>query len=956
MRNHASPIRSASACLITLALFAAIFTLLAPSARADDWPAFRHDIARSGATDEKLTFPLRLAWSYTCAQLPRPAWPDTFRLLNRVDFDYAPAPVIAEGIVCFGSTADDTVRALDVKTGQEKWHFVTGGPVRFAPQIVTGKAYFASDDGYAYCVDAATGKLAWKFRGGPYDEQIVINHRMSSRWPIRTGVLVSDGVVYITAGMMPAEGIYIYALDAETGAVLWCNDTSGLTPQGAMLASANLLLIPNANQGASAINRRTGNVSNERGPAPLPGGGGTFVTIDGNTQYNYAIHRSGVLFLQPTSLIGAKPARPWGAGVVPQVTINAQPGADQIHEKAKVSAIVRGGKPYVRKSYGIALAGDTLLLGLDGSVVAERIEPPKPGEQSWKAPVSGEAREIAIANGHLFVSTDRGVIYCFAPATAEAAAPISINPASTLPKPEKAAPMPVIANIKEAGMDRGFALVLGDSDGKASLALAAETQLQIITAITDQPAATALRERLLAETTLYGSRIHVQFVERLDRLPFPQFFANTVLVVGASPGVSAKELYRVLHPCGGILLAPGLDAAGKEQLMRESGATEKETTRSGSEPCIVRGKLPGALDWDTNRKEYAVDQRIKWPLRPLWIGGPSTAQVQNFGEDAVGPTAANGRYFMLSEHALTAIDAYNGEVLWSRPIPKKSPGTRMVDEKLHIAIDPTPFGKTDLTRHVRASDDDVFLDLGTGYSRGKGTGWIRLNARTGEQRKVSVPYNPPTETTTLKPDHTWPLAVDALHSGAVKMEASSDALTLTLTTNDAKVTPLDAWELSFDCRPVDARYGLYDRGAFRVRVAVSRDGAPAAWSPLTGTEFPKIKVTGERDAGGTKTTVVIPRDDLKSLVGTAPLSFDFAATLNSHDGGANESILRRHLFGDWAADGINNGWARIVLSEASQAEIGKQPAVIFVPPPAAARWACRKSRGKSRVELHPSVE
>ena len=41
---------------------------------AGDWPAFRHDVQRSAVNSETLTFPLQLAWQYTCAQPPAPAW------------------------------------------------------------------------------------------------------------------------------------------------------------------------------------------------------------------------------------------------------------------------------------------------------------------------------------------------------------------------------------------------------------------------------------------------------------------------------------------------------------------------------------------------------------------------------------------------------------------------------------------------------------------------------------------------------------------------------------------------------------------------------------------------------------------------------------------------------------------------------------------------------------------
>jgi outer membrane protein assembly factor BamB len=80
-----------------------------------------------------------------------------------------------------------------------------------------GKVFVGSDDGYAYCLDAASGKLVWKLRAGPHDERILARGRMISRWPVRTGMLVDDGIAYFGAGVFPHEKVFIYAVEAATG-------------------------------------------------------------------------------------------------------------------------------------------------------------------------------------------------------------------------------------------------------------------------------------------------------------------------------------------------------------------------------------------------------------------------------------------------------------------------------------------------------------------------------------------------------------------------------------------------------------------------------------------------------------------------------------------------------------------------------------------------------------------
>ncbi len=953
----------------------AVAVVLAPALRAADWPAYKHDVQRSSVSAESPTFPLRLAWEYRCAQPPSPAWPDTFRLLNRTDFDYAPHPVIAGGIVCFGSSADDTVRALDAKTGQEKWHFIAGGPVRFAPQIDSGKVFFASDDGFVYCLDAGTGKLAWKFQAAPHDERMVGNHRMISRWPVRTGVLVADGVVYGVAGMWNMEGVFVYALQADTGKVVWCNDTLGLSsvvmvdfpasadpsketvgghngefaangavganPQGNLLLWKDTLLVPNGNSGPTALDRRTGI------PSPKGGGGRAPVTIDQGKVYGFYRHHEDILSFSPFSLDSGAAPRGWGKEDVPQAKITP-PKLGQVHDRTKVSAVVREGKLYARVAYGVALAGGALLMGEEDAIIAQD---PDTERVLWRAAVTGEAREIAVADGRLYVGTSRGVVYCFEPAARGTEATAAVHdPAAAIRSaaqpPPSAGVAAIVGPLHKAGMDRGFALVVGDADGTFSTTLAANTQLRIINALTDETKAAALREQLLARTALYGTRVHVQSVKSMTDLPFAQFFANAVIVAGPVPGLSAKELYRVLHPCGGLLLVPGLKAAEAEAFVKNTGAIEAEIHAAPGECFVSRGKLPGALDWDTARnKGVPFDQRVKWPLRPLWYGGPGTWQVQGVIGGG-GPVVANGRYIVKGEQSLTAVDAYNGAILWSHLIPPSAPDYCTVDGVIYPVADQTKHERGDLGCGYQADDDYVYVQLGAAYFEAVGdelssalgqalpaksqrAGRIQLDAHTGEQLKIAAPFNPP-EPVSLKAAKKWSLEVDPRRSGAIAMESTARGLELTLTTKDPLVTKLDGWDLFFDFRPLEARYGLYERGTFQVRIHVARDNdTPASWAPGSGSAHPAINVAGTREPTGTKTVVLLPWSELEKLVGSKPSSFGFAVTLNSHDGGREEPLVRRHLFCDWTASGLNNGWACVTLDPtANAAEAGKPTAIL----------------------------
>ncbi|MEN6427941.1 MAG: PQQ-binding-like beta-propeller repeat protein [Phycisphaerales bacterium] len=175
---------------------------------------------------------------------------------------------LADGRVFFGSSVTDEVCAIDVASGEICWNFFTEGPVRFAPTVHEGHVYAGSDDGYVYCLSAADGSLIWRYRPGPSDEKVLGNGRMISLWPVRTSVLVDRGVVYCGAGVFPYEGIYICALDAADGSVVWKNDTigdrahelsyGGITCHGYLLASDDALYVPAGRAMPAAFSRRTG--------------------------------------------------------------------------------------------------------------------------------------------------------------------------------------------------------------------------------------------------------------------------------------------------------------------------------------------------------------------------------------------------------------------------------------------------------------------------------------------------------------------------------------------------------------------------------------------------------------------------------------------------------------------------------------------------------------------------
>ncbi|HNR30782.1 MAG TPA: PQQ-binding-like beta-propeller repeat protein [Candidatus Hydrogenedentes bacterium] len=244
---------------------ACVVALWASSVTAADWPTYRHDIARSARTDEALELPLARAWTFTPPHPPAPAWPDPVKEKARDRFDEAYHVAVAGDALYFATSSDCKVYCLDANTGDVRWSFLAGGPMRVAPMVSDGRIYVGSDDGCAYALRAEDGALVWRVRAAHRDERVLGNGKMISLWPVRTGVIVDDGTAYFGAGVFSHEGLFLCAARAEDGALLWRNDTcgnvdfrvdfGGMTLQGPLLASATQVFTP-AGRAMPAVFRR----------------------------------------------------------------------------------------------------------------------------------------------------------------------------------------------------------------------------------------------------------------------------------------------------------------------------------------------------------------------------------------------------------------------------------------------------------------------------------------------------------------------------------------------------------------------------------------------------------------------------------------------------------------------------------------------------------------------------
>jgi len=239
-----------------------------------DWPTWRYDAGRTGATALELASELHLQWKRELPT-PQPAFPHD----PRVCFDRSYEPIVVGHRIIVPSMVTDSITAYDTQSGREAWTFFSDGPVRFAPVAAKGRVYFVSDDGCLYCVDGERGHLLWKFCGLPADRighKLLGNERLISRWPARGGPVLADGRIYFTAGIWPNEGVFVYAVDADTGRLVWKNSDvgflkeaqldhgtrrdGGLAPQGYLAVIGGRLVVPCGRALPAFFDRATGHM------------------------------------------------------------------------------------------------------------------------------------------------------------------------------------------------------------------------------------------------------------------------------------------------------------------------------------------------------------------------------------------------------------------------------------------------------------------------------------------------------------------------------------------------------------------------------------------------------------------------------------------------------------------------------------------------------------------------
>lgn len=717
-----------------------IHVLLASAALAADWPTWRHDAARTAASPEALAETLHLAWQRDLP-LPAPAWP---KEPHRLGFDAVYEPVARGKTLFVPSMVTDSVTAYDTDTGAEKWTFFAGGPVRFAPVVWEGGVAFASDDGYLYCVNPVDGALRWKVCGLPSDRRdrkILGNERLVSLYPARGGPVLVGKTIVFGAGLLPFEGVYLHAVDADTGRILWSNTEShaiadalddhklhtgprgvaGISPHGYLSTVGDRLAVPSGRGLPAFVDPGTGRLDKYEsgwGGRPSLAKGSWFVAAAGDHWF----HSGDMYTVSPRKRIQVDPANRKGLGPFRDPVL-----ADGVIYCSLASLKAVDGPRPVRKAYTAIVArrsavtkiedrktadgkwsykhatlpelwrlpsnlkvhikaGNHLYAGAHGTVAAVRVpESGNPPQLTWRAAIEGTPATMLAADGKLFVVTREGRIACFGPT--EGTPKRYTNP----PGPDSP--------------PGGYALVWGIGTGGPAERLAREEAMRVIVVDPDATKVNAFRRRL-HEAGLYGTRISVHTGNPVS-FPVPPYMASLVTVADPDAVGTAGDVwvvmraYRALRPYGGRLDLPVPADRRKAVLASVQGAgldgAQAIVTADGVRVTRA-GPLPEAADWthpqaDAAKSFVGADARVRAPFATLWFGGSMDLLFPDWDyTHSTHPIAlvARGRTFIQTRRTLSAADIYTGRLLWQTQLPARAGGFypyAVAGDDLYVACD-----------------------------------------------------------------------------------------------------------------------------------------------------------------------------------------------------------------------------------------------------------------------------
>ncbi len=245
--------------------------------------------------------------------------------------------------------------------------------------------------------------------------------------------------------------------------------------------------------------------------------------------------------------------------------------------------------------------------------------------------------------------------------------------------------------LQATGIQGGLIVQIGCGDGELTSALGTGERY-LVHGLEADPRNLREARRRIRSLGLYG-RVSVDRL-RGERLPYIDNLVN--LVVSADlGGISTDEVMRVLCP-GGVAYVKSGGRWGK----------------------TVKPRPPQIDEWthylhDAGGNAVARDSVVGPPRHLQWVGSPRWARHHDRMASMTALVSSGGRIFYIfdegstasiqlpAKRVLIARDAFNGTILWKRPI-----------DSWHAQLWPYKSGPAQLPRRLVAVGDRVYVTLG----------------------------------------------------------------------------------------------------------------------------------------------------------------------------------------------------------------------------------------------------
>ena len=316
-------------------------------------------------------------------------------------------------------------------------------------------------------------------------------------------------------------------------------------------------------------------------------------------------------------------------------TPTGRTGGAWLDKRRRRGEITIARKPAINKEFPLSAVGNAKYV-VRGAQDAVALFDRSSGKQLWSKKVQGKAYSIIIAYGSVYVSTDEGSIHCFA---TERSADVINQPRHEIKGTSFLSSTTLKKIIDGRQSKLGYALFVGKKNIKLALELAHYSDMKCIVLLSN-PAEPAMRSSIKG----LEDRLHFH-AGSTKSMPYGPYLFNIVV---ADKSVDLSEIKRVLNPSDGHAIHDG---------------------------NVIKAKaLDGVGEWthfygDIGNTACSGDSKVaSTDLGLQWFGRPGPEKMVDRHNRSVSPLYKDGTMVVSGMNWFTAVDSYNGTVLWERDI------------------------------------------------------------------------------------------------------------------------------------------------------------------------------------------------------------------------------------------------------------------------------------------------